>query len=95
MAQFQVVAVYESGNRYEILGTKENFLAAEDHRTHCELTADPADTWVYEVDMSYFGSDGQWHWRGNVTGESLGYSSEEVEDVRANVAARVARSRVA
>lgn len=77
-ARFQVVAVYPSGNRYDVRPPHTTYLQAEAHRARCERTADPGDTWTYSVDCYYTGSDGQTHWRGDVTGESLGYTPDEV-----------------
>ena len=79
MARFQVVAVYPSGTRYPVRAPHAQFLSAVWHRRLCERAADPRDTWVYEIDMTYTGVDGQRHWRGDVDGvRDLGYSPAEV-----------------
>lgn len=74
MADFIVVAVYSSGTRYELTNTATTSVYnAVDHAARAQAALLPSEDWVYEVDMYYVGSDGQRHWRSNVTPEDLGY----------------------
>ncbi len=63
---FQVVAVYPSGVRYAVRDFHRTMDKAEWHKAACECDSDPQDTWRYEIDVTYTGSDGQRHWRANV-----------------------------
>jgi hypothetical protein len=65
-SQYQVVAVYPSGRRYPVRKPHDSLERAQWHVEWCERDADPRDTWRYEIDVRYVGSDGQIHWRGNV-----------------------------
>jgi hypothetical protein len=78
VAEFQVVAVYPSGNRYAIRKPHAAFLSAESHRCRCELTLKSGEDWQYEIDVvgGKQGIDGV---------ADLGYSEEEIESVRENV----------
>jgi uncharacterized protein YjlB len=67
---FQVVAVYPSGHRYEVRAPHDTLEGAVAHCRACEVDSDPRDTWTYQVDVYYTGSDGCRHWRGNVGGEA-------------------------
>jgi hypothetical protein len=64
--RYQVVAVYPSGGRYDVREPHDTLEAAVWHRELCERSADAADGWRYEVDVTYTGADGQRHWRGRV-----------------------------
>ncbi len=76
MATLQVVAVGQrTGQRFPILKPHTCFKDAEFHRTMCAATF-PDE--VYEVDILRANNT----WREGITGDDLGYPSEEIDEVR-------------